>query len=71
MTMQMMPNANCAQRLPVDVLTPTPAVLDVTTTNLNGECFVYGPALFLYGTVALTAHAVAVKDLAPSGAPEQ
>jgi hypothetical protein len=37
----MMPKASCAQRVPVDVLKATPAVLDVTTTNLNGKYFVY------------------------------
>jgi hypothetical protein len=39
--MQMMPNASCAQRVPVDVLTATSTVLDVTTTDLNGKYFVY------------------------------
>jgi len=71
MTMQMMPNTSCAQRVPVDVVSATPAMLDVATTDLNGECFVYGYLVFLYGTVPFTAQAVAVKDLAPSGAPEQ
>jgi hypothetical protein len=39
--MQMMPNASCDQRVPLDVAMSTPTVLDVTTMDLKGKYFVY------------------------------